>query len=207
MRAICLGRAGPGASLSVGPCRQAARAPEDARLLGCRQTLSRHIQIGQPAADMEPVSVLREPAVPDSGPSKDPLDHQERMFDLCPDRRLRPVPGPLRLIQRPMAMGFRLHEALGPGGEALNHITLPAIGRVAPHPRLLAMEQLGQHLAVVHVRRRGRHGVNQLRLAIHANMRLRTGGDGKPDRRRAGHWSQCVGTLATRVAPVPAAGL
>lgn len=104
-------------------------------------------------------------------------------------------------------MGFRLHEAVGPGGEALNHITLPAIGRVAPHPRLLAMEQLGQHLAVVHVRRRGRHGVNQLRLAIHANMRLRTGGDGKPDRRRAGHWSQCVGTLATRVAPVPAAGL
>jgi hypothetical protein len=35
----------------------------------------------------------------------------------------------------------------------------------------------------------------------------RTGGHGEPDRRRAGDWSQCVGTVAARTAPSSAAGL
>lgn len=42
-----------------------------------------HVQIRQATADLEPVGVLRQPPVPDFGPAEDPLDHQERMFDLC----------------------------------------------------------------------------------------------------------------------------
>ncbi len=34
------------------------------------------------------------------------------------------------------------------------------------------MQQFRQHLAVMHIGRRGGHGMNQLRLAVHANMRL-----------------------------------
>jgi hypothetical protein len=54
----------------------------------------------------------------------------------------------------------------------LNHIALPAVGGIAPHAGLLPMQQLGQHLAVMHMRRRGRHGMNQFGLAIHADMDL-----------------------------------
>jgi hypothetical protein len=69
----------------------------------------------QAAADLEPVGVLRQAPVAHFDPSEDPLDDQERMLDVGPDLRLRPIPGPLRFTQRPMAMRFRLHEALGLG--------------------------------------------------------------------------------------------
>lgn len=55
----------------------------------------------------------------------------------------------------------------------LNRVTLSAGGRVAPYPRLLAMQELGQHLAVMRIGCRGRDRMDQLCLAIHPNMRLR----------------------------------
>lgn len=107
-----------------------------------QQVPPRHIQICQPAADLEPVGVLRQPAVADFGPAEDALDHQERMFDLRPDFRLGAVASPLRLTQRPMAMRFRLDETLGLGGVLPDHVTLPTIRRVAPYARFLPMQQL-----------------------------------------------------------------
>ena len=77
------------------------------------------------------------------------------MLDLGPYFRFRPVPGPLFLTQRPMAIGFRLDEALGIGRVVPDHVALSAIGGIAPHPRLLTMQQLRQHLAVMHIGRRG----------------------------------------------------
>lgn len=41
----------------------------------------RHIEIREPAADIQPVRILRQPAVPDFGPPEAPLDDQEGMFD------------------------------------------------------------------------------------------------------------------------------
>lgn len=55
------------------------------------------IQIRQAAADIQPVGILREPPVPDLGPSEDPLAHQERMVDFGPAFRLRTIAGALRL--------------------------------------------------------------------------------------------------------------
>ena len=40
-----------------------------------------------------------------------------------------------------VAMGFGLDEAFRPGCELTNGVALPAVGRVAPHPCLLAMQQ------------------------------------------------------------------
>jgi|CXWL01.1.fsa_nt_gi hypothetical protein len=102
--------------------------PPDTQSLRSRHEPSpRHVQICSPAADLEPVGVLRQPTIADFGPSKDPFDHQERRFNLRPDLRLRTIPGPFLLTQRPMAMGFRLHEALGLGRVLTNDGTLPTI--------------------------------------------------------------------------------
>ena len=101
-----------------------------------------HVQIRQPAADLEPVSVLCQPTIADFGPAEDALDHQERMFDLRPNLRLRAVAGSLLLSQRPMALRFGLDETLGLGRVLPNDVALPAVGRIAPYPRLLAMQQL-----------------------------------------------------------------
>lgn len=55
------------------------------------------------------------------------------------DFRLGAVAGTVYLTQGPMAMGFHLDEALGIGSVFPNHITLPAVGGIAQHPRLLSM--------------------------------------------------------------------
>lgn len=45
-------------------------------------------------------------------------------------------------LVRPVAMGFRLDEALGPWCVVLNHVTLSAVGRIAPDPCRSPMQQL-----------------------------------------------------------------
>jgi len=79
-----------------------------------QQPPSCHVQICQPAADLEPVGVLRQPTVSDLGPAEDPLDHQERMLHFGPHFRLRAVSRPLGLTQWSMPMGFRVNEATWP---------------------------------------------------------------------------------------------
>jgi len=71
-----------------------------------------------------------------------------------------------------MPMGLGLDETGGLGRVVLNHVALAAIGGIPPDPRLLAMEQFRQHLAVMYVRRRRRHRMDQLRPAVHADMGL-----------------------------------
>lgn len=60
--------------------------PADPRALCPRQQApSRQVQIRQATGDEEPVGILREPPVADLGPPKEPLDHQEPLFDFRPD--------------------------------------------------------------------------------------------------------------------------
>lgn len=70
-------------------CRPLSGRPEPCsrtlRLDSRQQAPPRHVEIRQPAADLEPVRVLRQPSIPHFSPAEDPLDHQERMFDLRPD--------------------------------------------------------------------------------------------------------------------------
>ena len=120
-----------------GVCPPAGRpAPRShTRPLGSRQQASpRHVQIRQPAADIQPVGILRQPTVADFGPPEDPLDDQERMFDFGTDLRLRAIAGPLRLAQRPMAMGFGLDEALGSWGRGAESRHVARYRRHRPTP-------------------------------------------------------------------------
>jgi hypothetical protein len=102
--------------------------PDTGSLRPCQEPPSRHIQIRQAAADLEPVGVLRQPSVADFGPSKDPLDHQERVLHFRPDFRFRAVASSRLLTQRPMAMRFRLDETLGLGRLLSDHLALPTVG-------------------------------------------------------------------------------
>ena len=126
------------------------------------------VQTRHAADDEEPIGILCQPAVPHFGPPEDPLDHQEHLFDFGVDVRLGAVAGALRLAQGPMAMGVRLDEVLGIGSVLTNHVALPAVGRVAPHAGLLPMQQVGQHLAVRHIRRRGRDRMDQCGPTVHS---------------------------------------
>lgn len=66
-------------------------------------------------------------------------------------------------------MGFGLDEILSMRSVVLNHVALPAVGSSAPHAGLLPMQQLRQHLAVMHICGGGRRGMNQLGSAIHSD--------------------------------------
>ena len=94
------------------------------------------------------------------------------MLNCGTDLRLRAVPGTLRFTQGPMAMGFGLDEALGRRGVVRNDLRLFTVGGIAPDPSLLPMQQLRQHLAVMHSRRRRGDRMNQFRLTVDADMRL-----------------------------------
>jgi hypothetical protein len=122
-----------------------------------QQTPSSQVQIRQATGDKEPTRILCQPAVPHCGPSKDPLDYQKHMFDFRADFRLGAIAGALRLVQGPVAIGFGLDEVPGSGGALADHVALPAVGRVTPHARLLPMQQIWQHLAGMHIRRRRGH--------------------------------------------------
>lgn len=71
-------------------------------------------------------------------------------------------------------MGLGLDETLGPGRVLLNHVTLSAVGRITPDPRLVPMQQLRQDLAVIHIGHCGcdRMRMNQFGVAVDATMRL-----------------------------------
>ena len=96
------------------------------RPLGCRQEMPpRDIQIRQAAADEEPGGILRETAIPDFGPAKDPFDHQKRMLDFGPHLGLPPVLRPIGLTEGPVPTGFGVDETLGVGRVLTNHLRWP----------------------------------------------------------------------------------
>lgn len=59
--------------------------PVPRSLRPCHELPPRDIEIRQPAADIQPVCILRQPTVADFGPPEDPLGDQEGMFYFRPD--------------------------------------------------------------------------------------------------------------------------
>jgi len=47
---------------------------------------------------------------------------------------------------------------------------LAAIRLISINPRLLAAQQMAQHIRIVHIGSAGRHGVDQLGVAVYADM-------------------------------------
>jgi hypothetical protein len=155
--------------LGGAPCRTARNLMRTPHPLDSRQQAPpRYGPIRQPAADIQPVGMLRQSARADVGPAAEPLAHHERLFDFRPDLRLRPVFGPRLLTQRSMATRVGLNEALSMGRVVRQSVTVSARDGIPPHPCLLAMPRLRQHLTVRDSDRHGHDQMTQLRLTVHA---------------------------------------
>ena len=70
-----------------------------------------------------------------------------------------------------MARGVGLDEALGLRSVVPKHVVLPAGGGGAPYPRLLALQELRQHLPVMPMGRRGRDRGEQVGPTSYPAMR------------------------------------
>lgn len=69
-------------------------------------------------------------------------------------------------------MGLGLNETLRIRGVLPDYVALSTVGLIAPDPCLLPMQQLRQHLAVMHIGRRRRHRMTHVGAAVHVDMRL-----------------------------------
>jgi hypothetical protein len=95
------------------------------------------------------------------------------MLDPSTDAGLVAVLGPLRFIDLPARRRVRwLVKSLALGRLARYQCLLAGIGRVAIHALLVAMQQIGQWVFVVHVGRRHHGAVRQPALAVHADVQL-----------------------------------
>ena len=137
-----------------------------------QQSSSCHVHVRQRTRHKQALRILHQPTVAHLGKAELALDHAEQMFDLGAHPALGGVGGPLRRRQRPAARPLVVGKVLRLRGLRLDHRPLPVISAIAPHPCLSPMQQLAQHLAVMHMGGGHRRRVDELALAIHADMRL-----------------------------------
>jgi hypothetical protein len=135
-----------------------------------QQSSSHHVQVHQAAGDEQAGGVLIETAVADFAEAEDAFQDQERMLHFGSHLRLGPVPGLILIGQRVIAAALLMGKVFRIRRVFTDNVALPHIGRVAPYPGFFAMQQVSQHLAVMHVRRRGRDRMDQLRPAVDANV-------------------------------------
>src|SRR5919197_1383388 len=132
------------------------------------QRLARHEKVGQRTGHDEAMPVLPQAPVADLGEAEDALDHADGMLDLGTHPRFAAIPGPLRSQSRRLAWcevpRVRCAHAQDGG--------LPSIGGISPYPPFTAVQQEGHHVTVVDMGWRGLNGVNELVLAVHAEMAL-----------------------------------
>ena len=118
------------------------------------------------------MSILVQTAIPHLGESELPFDDAELVFNLGPDPGLVSVPAALVIRQRPVAATLRLGEVSGARRTIGNGCFLAGIGGIAPHPGFFAMEQVRQHLGIMHVGRGGGYRMNELGAAVHTDVGL-----------------------------------
>jgi len=94
------------------------------------------------------------------------------MLDFRPHARFDFVPGSIPVTQRTVAKAFLVRKIFRLGRMLAHHLTLPSVGRITPHASLITMQSITQQLTVVHVRGSSHHRMNQLALAVDANVCL-----------------------------------
>lgn len=145
------------------------QAPDTLTLRNRQQPSSHEIQIGQRAADEQPVRILRQPMAANLYMPEDPLDYPEHMLALRVYSRLRPVR--LVLGLRQPLVPPALCGACSPAHprHAAHSAQSPPAGRCRPHrpTPVLPVQQVLQRLPVMHVHRRRHHRMRQPRAAVH----------------------------------------
>jgi hypothetical protein len=144
------------------------------RLLRPEQLSSYHVQIGKRRGDLEPVQVLRQTTVAGLAEAEDVLDHSKHVLDLGAHPRFVAVLCFLDFVDPAIEAVPFIREILRLRCMLMNKICLTVIALVTPDPRFLAMQQIGQRLAIRHVRCRYQHRMDQFRAAVDTDMRFHT---------------------------------
>jgi len=129
-------------------------------------------QIGERAGHEQAMRVLVQSSVTDLDEAEHPLDDEKRVFDFGPHLRLGPVFGSLDVVHDTVMPGAPIGEILGLRRVFDDHISLAAIGLVAPHPGFLAVQQIGQKMTIGDIGRGRRRRMDDLGFAIDPDMRL-----------------------------------
>src|SRR3954447_9134818 len=107
-------------------------------------------QIGETTGDPRPMGVLRQPPVANLGEAGHPLDHPDAVLDLGTYPGLPAVLAPLHLVHDATMAVASVGEVSGTGSMLADRRLLAAIRLIPINPRLLAVQQLAQHIRVVH---------------------------------------------------------
>src|SRR5438046_3836417 len=92
------------------------------------------------------------------------------MLNPRPNPRLVVILGLDRLIEEMLPPALPVGEVLRFGGFATNDVALTLVRLIAVDPCLVATQQLTHDLAIVGIRRRDRHRVDDFALAIDADV-------------------------------------
>ena len=98
------------------------------------------------------------------------FDDAEDMFHATAGLGLHAILGALPLIHDALVPIAAVREVLGLGGVLSKNIGLALIGRVTPHPGLIAMKKIGEDRGVVNVGSRRDYGMDDFGLAVDADM-------------------------------------
>src|SRR5580658_8162025 len=145
------------ASAEVGAlrvCTPLVRRSSPSRSLRIEQPSSHQVQIRQRRSHFQAVQILRKASVAHLLESEYPLDHANGVLNLGAHARLGPVNSLDPLID-PLAPPITLiGEVSRPGSRFAHLLALASVGLVAPHPSLLAMQQVRQGQRIGHISRR-----------------------------------------------------
>ena len=134
--------------------------------------MSGHEQIRQSRHDEQAIAVLHHAAIADLGKAKDALDDEEGMFDLGTHTRLSTVLLLFPLRESPVAKALLVSKVTCLRCAQGDQFLLAGVSRVSIYAPLVAMEQLRQRMLVVLISRCSNHRMDQLGLAVYADMRL-----------------------------------
>ena len=148
------------------------RFPDGLRPRGSQQPSAHEVQIGECAGDQQPMGVLLKTPVANLGEMKDALDDAKDVLDAAADLGLHAILGALHLVYDALVPIAAVCEVTGLRGVLSKTIGLALIRRVTPYPGLFAMEKIGQDGGVMNVRRGRHYGMNDLGLAVHADVGL-----------------------------------
>ena len=118
------------------------------------------------------MSILVQTKIAHFGKPKQSFDDTELMLLPGTSARFISVTGSLFIGQFPVAATFGLGEVLCVWCAVCQDRLLAGVGGVAPHSRLLPMEEVRKNLGIVHIGRGRDHRMNELRAAVDANMSL-----------------------------------
>src|SRR6266567_1442556 len=149
-----------------------ARASGATLPLSSQQVTSHQVKIGQRGGHEQAMRVLGQATVTHFGKAEDALDDADGVLDLGSDPRLGAILGALFRRQVAIATTTLLGEVLGLRRLLPDQCLLSGVTGVTVDPPLAAVQQVRQRMLVMHVGRTRRHRMNELGLAVHADVRL-----------------------------------